>query len=304
MIQSTGDTRYAYVNGVIRAREAKLLTKGHFERLIAVDENSFGAILSDTVYAGARDFGESLTTEEKTVRGFFDRSCITPEVRYLIEWPEQIHDLKVRLKQGGEELLYGQSSEAVESWPEVIDAVAAYALEKDPFVLSTALDRALCLHLYEVALFGDFFKGYYELYFDLENIRSFFRVKQFDDKRDILKRVHIPVGRLSLGLMTDCLNLAHDQLVRSFFNTPYAAIVDRGGAYYEKSNSFLRLERLCEERRLGYLTQARRMAFGVEPLFGYYMFKNSEITRLRQVYWGKLNEVPVEHLKESIPDVW
>jgi hypothetical protein len=30
----------------------------------------------------------------------------------------------------------------------------------------------------------------------------------------------------------------------------------------------------------------------------------AEITKLRQVYWGKLNEVPVEDLKESIPDVW
>ena len=304
MIQSTGDTRYAYVNGIIRAREARLLTKSHFERLIAVDENSFGAILSDTAYAGARDFGESLTIEENVVRAFFDRSCVTPEVRSLVEWPEQIHNLKVKLKQGGKELLYGSSSEEVESWPDVVDAVAAYALEKDPFVLSTALDRALCRHLYEAALFGEFFRGYYELYFDLENIRSFFRVKQFDDRREILKSVYIPAGRLSLDLLVDCLDLAHDQLVRNLFNTPYAAIVDRGGVYYEKNNSFLRLERLCEERRLGYLAQARWMAFGVEPLFGYYMFKNSEITKLRQVYWGKLNEVPVENLKESIPDVW
>ena len=46
------------------------------------------------------------------------------------------------------------------------------------------------------------------------------------------------------------------------------------------------------------------MTFGVEPLFAYYMFKKSEITKLRQVYWGRLNDVASRNLKESIPDVW
>ena len=46
------------------------------------------------------------------------------------------------------------------------------------------------------------------------------------------------------------------------------------------------------------------MTFGVEPLYTYYQFKMNEIKKLRQVYWGKLNEVPMSDLKESIPDVW
>ena len=71
-----------------------------------------------------------------------------------------------------------------------------------------------------------------------------------------------------------------------------------------EKGSFLRLEKLCEEMKLQFLLQARRMAFGVEPLFGYYQFKLTEIKKLRQVYWGKLNQIPTENIKESIPDVW
>ena len=56
--------------------------------------------------------------------------------------------------------------------------------------------------------------------------------------------------------------------------------------------------------RIGFLIQARRMTFGIEPLFTYYHFKISEIKKLRQVYWGKLNEVFIDELKESIADVW
>ncbi len=66
----------------------------------------------------------------------------------------------------------------------------------------------------------------------------------------------------------------------------------------------LRLERICEEIRLQFLLAERRMTFGVEPLLTYYQFKLAEIKKLRQVYWGKLNEVEIDDLKESIPDVW
>jgi vacuolar-type H+-ATPase subunit C/Vma6 len=304
MIEGTGDTRYAYVNGIIRAREARLLTKSHFDRLIAVDYTSFNTILSDTPYTGSRDFTEGLEAEENVVRSFFDRFCLTEEVRHFIDWPEQIHNLKVKLKEGHEDLLYTRAADTVESWSEVIDEVARFALDKNPFVLSTNLDRILCRYLYEASSFAPFFKSYFEMYFDLENIRSFFRAKQFEDRHEIFKQVYIPLGRLPLDFLIDNLGVAQDQLGRIFFNTPYAAIIDKGGAYYEEKNSFLRLERLCEERRLGFLLQARRMTFGVEPLFAYYIFKMSEITKLRQVYWGKLNEVSVEDLKESIPDVW
>lgn len=304
MIKGTEDTRYAYVNGIIRALESRLLTRGHFDRLIAADYGSFNTILSDTPYVGQPDIDGNLESEEESLRSFFDRFCVTEEVRYLIDWPEQVHNLKVRLKEGGEELLYVNDLHAVESWPEVLEEVARFAVEKDPFVLSTNLDRILCEYSYEISSFAPFFHGFYEMYFELENIRSFFRARQFEDKREIFKQVYLPWGRLKLDFFLDNLNVAQDQLGRNFFNTPYASLVEKGGAYFEDRNSFLRLERLNEEYKLSYLTQARRMTFGVEPLFAYYKFKMGEITKLRQVYWGKLNEVPVEDLKESIPDVW
>lgn len=304
MIQGTQDTRYAYVNGIIRSREARLLTKAHFDRLIAADRTSFGAILADTPYAGPPELPECLGREEVAVRRFFDRFCLTDEVRHFIEWPEQIHNLKVRLKEGGEELLYDGGTAAVGAWPEVEDEVARYAVDKNPFVLSTDLDRILCRRLHEESAFEPFFRGYFETYFDLENIRTLFRARQFEDRRGIFGRAYLPLGRLTFNVMAANLDAAPDQLARSFFNTPYGAVVEKGGAYFEENNSFVRLERLCEEHRLGYLRQARRMTFGVEPLFAYYIFKKSEITKLRQVYWGRLNAVASRSLKESIPDVW
>ena len=304
MIKGTEDTRYAFVNGIIRAREAKLLTKSHFERLMAADLSSFNTILSDTPYTGQQDFGEALEAEEKALLTFFRKWCITEPVGYLIDWPEQMHNLKVKLKGGGDELLYTQEADTIESWPEVIDEVARFALDKDPFVLSTNLDKILCGYLFHTATFSPFFEDYYALYFELENIRSFFRARQFEKRREIINQVYIPIGNLQLKFFVDNIDVAQEHLGRNFFTTPYADIVEKGGVYFEEHESFLRLERLIEEHRLGFLLQARRMTFGVEPLFTYYQFKMNEIKKLRQVYWGKLNEVQVTDLKESIPDVW
>jgi len=304
MIQSTGDTRYAYVNGIIRALEARLLTKGHFDRLIATALSSYSTILSDTPYVVQRDLVAGIESEEHAIRVFFGNYCLTEEVNWFLDWPEQIHNLKVRLKEGGEDLLYVQDTNAVESWPEVLDEVARYAVEKDPFVLSTNLDKILCKYLLKTAALLPFFEGYFRMNFELENIRSFFRARQFENKRLILNQVYIPAGRLELKLLIENLEVAQENLGRNFFNTPYAGVVDKGGSFFEEHDSFLRLERLIEEYRLGYLTQARRLTFGVEPLFGYYHFKMSETKKLRQVYWGKINELAVDDLKESIPDVW
>jgi vacuolar-type H+-ATPase subunit C/Vma6 len=304
MIKGTEDTRYAYVNGIIRALESKLLTKGHFDRMIATEIGSYNTILSDTPYMGQQDLESGIQGEEKAIRDFFDIYCLTGEVRCFLDWPEQVHNLKVKLKGGPDDLLYHEAGNTVETWPEVADEVARFAVDKDPFVLSTNLEKILCHYLYEKAGFVSFFGKYFETSFELENIRSFFRSRQFEDKRAILKQVYIPIGRLSLKFLVENLEVAQENLGRNFFNTPYVAIVDKGGAYFEENNSFLRLERLSEEHRLGFLLQARHMTFGVEPLFAYYHFKMSEIKKLRQVYWGKLNEVAVDDLKESIPDVW
>lgn len=304
MIEGTGDTKYAYVNGIVRAKEARLLTKSHFDRLIAANLSNINTILSDTPYVGHEDIPVGLEMEESQMKHFFDRFCQTPEVKKLIDWPEQIHNLKVKLKEGSEELLYPQEDSEVETWPEVLDEVARFTVEKNPFVLSTNLDKIMCKYFYEISQFAPFFSKYYEQYFDLENIRSFFRARQFEKSREIFNQVFIQYGSIGEKNFVDNLNIQHDQLGKIFYITPYASIIERGGAYIEEQHSFLRLERLYDEMRLEFLLQARRMTFGVEPLFGYYYFKMAEIKKVRQIYWGKLNELSCDAQKESIPDVW
>jgi len=304
MIKGTEDTRYAFVNGMIRAKEAKLLRKNHFDRLIEAGIDNFRPILSDTVYTGTGEFLGVLMDIEKQERQFFNKYCLHNEVKEIVFLPEAIHNLKVKLKNGDTRLLYDVDISGLESSPEIIEIISEYLKHKNIFILSTELDKFLCKKIKDLSNISQFFSEYFKIYFDLENIRSFFRARQFENSVEIFKQVYIEYSSISEKIFLENLNKDIDTITRIFRNTIYGNIVEQGGNYLETQGSFLKLERLCDEMKLQFLKLTRYYTFGVEPLFGYYQFKLSEIKRLRQVYMGKQYNIPVAQLKESIPDVW
>ncbi|MGB9720846.1 MAG: V-type ATPase subunit [bacterium] len=304
MIQGTNDTRYAFINGIVRAKEAKLLRKTHFDRLIEAGIDNFQPILSDTVYTGGGEFLSVLTDVEKQERQFFDKHCLHSEIKKIILLPEAIHNLKVKLKTGDDRLLYDVDTKMLESENEIMVLISDYLKDRNSFLLSSELDKFLCNRIFEFSKISLFFSDYFRLFFDLENIRSFFRSRQFENPIEIFKQVYIKHGSIPEKIFIDNLNKDLSSITREFRNTIYGNIIEQGGNYLETQGSFLRLERLCDEMKLQFLKMARFYTFGVEPLFGYYQFKIAEIKRLRQVYMGKQYNIPVSQLKESIPDVW
>uniref|UniRef100_A0A7V1EI68 V-type ATP synthase subunit C n=1 Tax=candidate division WOR-3 bacterium TaxID=2052148 RepID=A0A7V1EI68_UNCW3 len=304
MIKGTEDTRYAFVNGIIRAKEAKLLRKNHFDRLIEAGIDNFRPILSDTAYTGTGEFLGVLIDIEKQEREFFTKYCLHNEVKEIVFLPEAIHNLKVKLKNGDTRLLYDVDISGLESSTEIIEIISAYLKHKNIFILSTELDKFLCKKIKELSNISQFFSKYFKIYFDLENIRSFFRARQFENSVEIFRQVYIAYSSIPEKIFLENLNKDISTMIRVFSNTIYSNIVEQGGNYLETQGSFLKLERLCDEMKLQFLKLTRYYTFGVEPLFGYYQFKLNELKRLRQIYMGKQYNIPVAQLKESIPDVW
>lgn len=304
MLKGTEDTRYAFVNGVVRAKEAKFLKKSHFDRLIDAGIDNFRPILSDTAYTGTGEFLDVLVYIEKQERQFFDKYCLHYEIKEMVFFPEAIHNLKVKLKNGDTRLFYDVDISKLESSSEIIEIISEYFKHKNGFILSTELDKYLCKKLWEFSRVSQFFSEYFKIYFDLENIRSFFRARQFENSFEIFKQVYIKYSSIPEKIFLENLNRDLGTIIRVFRNTIYGNIVEQGGNYLENQGSFLRLERLCDEMKLSFLKLTRYFTFGVEPLFGYYQFKLSEIKRLRQVYMGKQYNIPIAQLRESIPDVW
>lgn len=304
MVKGTEDTRYAFVNGIVRAKESRLLKKSHFERLIEAEIENFRAILSDTPYTGTGEFLNTISDIERQERFFFEKFCLHPEVKDIVLLPEAIHDLKVKLKKGKDLLLYNVTIDWLESSDEVIAIISDYLKHKNSFILSTELDKLLCKKLWKFSQISEFFYEYFKLYFDLENIRSFFRARQFENPLEIFKRVYISYGSIPERVFIENIDKDIETVSRTFRNTVYENLIEQGGSYLETGGSFLRLERICDEMKLQFLKSARYYTFGVEPLFGYYQFKLNEIKRLHQIYLGKQHNIPEAQLKESIPDVY
>jgi len=304
MIQGTNDTRYAFVNGIIRVKEARLLKKSHFDRLVDAGIESFRPILSDTPYSGTGDLLNILSDVENQERSFFEKFCLHPEIKEMVSLPDIIHNLKVRLKNGDSSLLYDVKVEEFESSEDVKAIVADFYNHHNAFIMTTELDRLLCKKFNELSIVSEFFYYYFQLYFDLENIRSFFRARKFDSPKEIFKQVYIPYGTISEKKYLENIDKDMNTIAREFRNTQYEQLIEQGSAFLNSQGSFLRLERLCDEMKLQFLKMARFYTFGVEPLFGYYQFKMAEIKRLRQVYMGKEYNILAAQLKESIPDVW
>ncbi len=304
MIEGTNDTRYAFVNGIVRAKEARLLKKSHFERLIEANIENFAPILSDTVYTGTGDFSEILGRVEIEERKFFEKYCLHPEIKQIVSLPEAIHNLKVRLKNGEESLLYDIETKEMESSAEIVTIIAEYLKHRDSFLLCTELDKFLCEKLYELSGLSQFFYEYFQLYFDLENIRSFFRSQQFENPAEIFKHVYIKYGTIPEEKFFQNLKKSSDVIIREFRDTRYGQLIEQGSTYLKSQGSFLKLECLCDEMKLQFLKMARFYTFGIEPLFGYFEFRKAEIKKIRQIYMGKKYNIPAIELKESIPDVW
>ena len=69
---------------------------------------------------------------------------------------------------------------------------------------------------------------------------------------------------------------------------------------WKKERSFRQFERCCNNFILEFLSKTRYVVFGVEPLIGYLIAKENEITTIRVIMIGKLNNLSKETILERV----
>ncbi|HIE05670.1 MAG TPA: hypothetical protein EYP58_02605 [bacterium (Candidatus Stahlbacteria)] len=309
MIRGSEDTRYTFPIGVIKVWETRLLTKIHYDRLLTLpDETRILPSLHDTTYGQFRDmpFERVLESVQTGAYDFLVRYCIDPEIIDLIQLPKRIHNLKVEFKgklleRDYQDLLYDVKSAAIDGIEEV---VTQFLETKDPFLLDVGLDRIEILTAINLAARFPFLVNYYRLKADLYNISSLIRLARLGLGRKTGLSLFVHTDGFKPEYLASLLDQGFDGIRSSFSRSPYQNLIAQGLDFLEKKNSFLRFERLIDESLLSYMKQARRFIFGVEPLFCYYSFLEAEITRLRRIYIGKLHRLPVDEIRESLPEVY
>ena len=158
----------------------------------------------------------------------------------------------------------------------------------DPQQADFILDRAYFEEMTALAKASesDFLKGYVSLCIDVANLRSAVRASRLGKGPDFLSQVLVPGGAVS----EQSLCAARGEELGTLFHTSRLAEAAEEGAAKSApgSGALTDFERMCADAGMGYLSDGRRVPFGVEPIVGYLFARESEATIIRIIMTGRM----------------
>lgn len=323
-------TKFAYAVARIRVLEDRMVDEAKMLRMIdAADFEGAHSVLNETQYAELFeklkvqfDFEELFRLELRRLKGLLDRLSPSNSILESLWYKYDIHNIKFLLKAkvlgididssqlftvGNIDLeslktyvLQGSGFLSVKTRTLIGNVEAEYKKSGDPETIDILLDKEYFSRLKKVAELNavPFFVSFVRSQIDLANIKIFVRVKVGERAVETFKSFFIEGGTLSLSFFSEVFDKSLEDFAGKLRFSPYGTIVSEGIDFYLKEGSFVVLEKFMGNYLLDHLRKARRLSFGIEPLIGYMVAKESEIKTLRLIFRSKLEEVGIETIKQ------
>jgi V/A-type H+-transporting ATPase subunit C len=122
---------------------------------------------------------------------------------------------------------------------------------------------------------------------DLGNVRTMLRLKMADREEET--QFFIPGGFVEVNKFVQGLETGYEGIAPLFYATPYFELLEVSIPYLRNEQSFLKLEKECEDYVKGFLRTTRSIAAGPQPVVAYFLMKEAEIRTVRMVLTGKKN---------------
>ena len=158
----------------------------------------------------------------------------------------------------------------------------------DPQQADFILDRAYFEEMSAMANSVDskFLRDYVALSIDVANLRSCVRVSRLEKGTDFLNQVLVNGGSVSVRNLSMARG---DELGNLFRLGSLSAAAAEGAAKSAPgSGSLTDFERLCDNALMDFLSDGRRVPFGVEPIVGYLFAREAETTAIRTIISGRM----------------
>lgn len=175
------------------------------------------------------------------------------------------------------------------------------ARTNDPQLADFILDQAYFQEVREAADRSEsrFLQGYVSLMIDVANLRALVRSLRQNKGAEFLRGALVEGGSVDTGRFLQATS--GDATVRELFaGTAMEAAAEAGALAISGEAGFTRFERLCDDVLISYLQSARYVAFGDAPLAAFLAAKEADITAIRIVMAGKLQELPAEEIRERL----
>lgn len=310
------DWRYAFATARVRVLEALMPDRAMLADAAGADRFEAAAeILSGTEYAvsakaASQEIEEMLSARRSEVRRQFANLMIDQGIVQMLRAREDFTNMRLAVRRvvtdkplgldyssegnvPAEEFEEIFEQEYYERFPDYLQeaveaAVLGYYENKDIRQIDYAIDRVEALwriRQYQ-QMKSQFGLSMARIRIDLYNICTLMRLK-FAEREE---RFHFfPQGFVEPDKYVQGLDHSYDSLAPLFYATPYFELVEDGVRYFRDKQSFLALERGCEDYLMGFLKTSRSLAAGPQPVAAYFLMKETEIRTIRMILTGKKN---------------
>lgn len=324
--------KYLYLSAMLRAREAKMLTREKAERMIeAPSFADAAAMLCDCGYAdmsdmSAKELEKALAEHRAEIFSELARMSPDKELVDVFRMKYDYHNAKTIIKAEAGELdradllsssgrvdpeilIKAFTEDNFRNIPDVMGKAAAEAKStlartSNPQLADFTLDRAYFEELLSSAkaLGSSFIKGYAQILIDSANLRSAVRTLRMKKSGDFLRTALIPGGGTDVNrVMTVATD--GDSLAALYANTLLEEAA-RLGAAAASGGRMTDFELACDNAVTAYLGKAKLVAFGEAPVIAYIAAVENEITAVRMILTGFLAGIRPETIKERLRDFY
>ncbi len=331
------DTEYAYASARIRAIEKKLLDRSRIERMLdAKTPEEAIKILQDLEYGnanieitGSHDYEVLLKEEQNKTYELLRQIAPEPRVLDIFLLRSDYHNIKVLLKaefsgqaQQDEMLLdtalipkaklkimikersFADMSKIMRG--AIGECIDTYNRTGDPQVVDLIMDKAVYEEMTKLAKDLDigFIKVLVETLVDINNIKTFVRIKKLNKSWDFLKRALLGSGSIDIKIFIDKLQTSWESFIEKMKYTKYGEMCEEGIAVFRDTGSITRLEKLADDFIISYVKDGKLKFFGVEPIIGYLIAKENELKIVRIIMIGKINNIANEIIRERLREAY
>ena len=310
------DIDYIFLSTRVKAMERGLLSKERIERMLDAQTTEEAAkVLTECGYSEmnaitADELERVLAERQKKVMADLSSGAPDKNIVDIFKLRYDYHNAKVLVKaealgieqdsllQGGgrydaEALAAAYRREDMSGYTDLYRRGISRAREilgstGDPQQADFILDRAYFEELSNLAnaTQSKFLKDYAALSIDVANLRSCVRASRLDKGTDFLNQVLVPGGSVSVRN----LSMARGEELGNLFRLGSLSEAAAEGAAKSApgSGSLTDFERLCDNALMNFLSDGRRVPFGVEPIVGYLFAREAETTAIRTIISGRM----------------
>lgn len=321
---------YLCLSAMLRAREARMLTEERARRMLdAPTFEDAAKLLTDCGYEdmsgmNAREIEAALAAHRDGIMEEISRLAPDSVIPDVFKMKYDYHNAKVILKSEamdldpdallvssgripGTKLKLLYNEEKYSEMPGALgnameEAKALLARSANPQQTDFLLDREYFGEITACAeeSGNDFLKGYAAMLIDAANLKSTVRTLRMGKGPDFLKSVLIRGGSV------DCDRLANADK-ESLSGLYVCSLLEKAaehGVLALEGESLTPFELACDNACNAYISKAKLVSFGSEPLTAYLAALENEVTAVRMILCGRLSGVRSEVIGERLRDTY